>query len=227
MRIGAVLLAAGGSKRFGGVRPKQFLKLNGRPVFSLSLKTFLKTPSVTEIVLVLPKDVILSGAKNLRSFGLRPQDGRLKTVPGGDFRGDSVRRGVQALSRRLDVVLIHDTARPMVTREVIKEVARTAFSKGVALAAWPLPDTLKWASGNGRVRKTVPRKNLWLAQTPQGFRADIARKCLLKPSRTATDDVELAERAGRAVYLVEGAPTNMKVTYPHDLKICEAILHKK
>jgi 2-C-methyl-D-erythritol 4-phosphate cytidylyltransferase len=131
---------------------------------------------------------------------------------------------VRALSLDLDVILVHDTARPLVSRSIIERVARAASKKGAALAAWPLPDTLKSADKAGRVLKTIPRKNLWLAQTPQGFRRDVAMDCLLKPSSTATDDVELAERKGYRVVLVQGAPTNMKVTYPHDFSICEAIL---
>jgi 2-C-methyl-D-erythritol 4-phosphate cytidylyltransferase len=73
------------------------------------------------------------------------------------------------------------------------------------------------------VEKTVPRAGLWLAQTPQGFRRDVALKCLLKPSKNATDDAELAERRGYKVALVEGAATNMKVTYPADLKLCRLL----
>jgi 2-C-methyl-D-erythritol 4-phosphate cytidylyltransferase len=218
MKVGAVLLAAGASRRFGGSRPKQFLTLKGGPLFLFSLSAFLRVPSVKEIVVVVPKNF---------SSSKIPRDKKIKTVPGGSFRGESVRNGVKALSANIDVVLVHDTARPLVSRDIIERVARAAHKKGAALAAWPLPDTLKWADAGARVKKTIPRKNLWLAQTPQGFRRRVALDCLLKPSATATDDAELAERKGVRVQLVEGAPTNMKVTYPHDFAICEAILHEK
>jgi 2-C-methyl-D-erythritol 4-phosphate cytidylyltransferase len=112
----------------------------------------------------------------------------------------------------------------LITRDIVERVAQAALKHGAALAAWPLPDTLKWAAANERVKKTVPIKNLWLAQTPQGFKRAVALKCLLKPSRSATDDVELAQRRGVRVQLVKGAPTNIKVTYPHDLDLCRALL---
>ncbi len=232
MKVGAVLLAAGSSRRFGGARPKQFLKLNGRPLLIHSLQTFLKTPSVKEVVVVIANEVKQSQevvrllARLRRASRYAPRND-VKVTFGGDYRGASVRNGVLALSKNVDVILVHDTARPLVTRPIIEAVARMAHKKGAALAAWPLPDTLKWAGTDARVKKTIPRKDLWLAQTPQGFRRDVALACLLKPSPTATDDAELAERKGRTVYVVKGAPTNMKVTTPHDFSICEAILHEK
>jgi 2-C-methyl-D-erythritol 4-phosphate cytidylyltransferase len=220
MRTGVVLLAAGSGRRFGRARPKQFMTLNREPLFMNSFRVFEKIPSVKEIAVVSrPSDL-----KTVARWTRRSRKNlTVRMIAGGEFRGASVRNGVKALAANLQVVLVHDTARPLVTREIVRRVEKAAFKTGVALAAWPLNDTLKLASAQGRVRKTVPRKNLWLAQTPQGFRRDIALKCLLHPSPSATDDVELAQRKGYPVQVVEGSATNMKVTYPADLKICQAL----
>jgi 2-C-methyl-D-erythritol 4-phosphate cytidylyltransferase/2-C-methyl-D-erythritol 2,4-cyclodiphosphate synthase len=110
-----------------------------------------------------------------------------------------------------------------VSSKIISEVAVASYKMGAALAAWPLPDTLKKGKGQ-LVERTIPRKDLWLAQTPQGFRFALAKKYLLHPSRTATDDVELAQRKGQKVALVLGSPINMKVTYPSDLSLCQKLI---
>lgn len=223
MPTGVVLLAAGTGRRLGGKKPKQFLVLEGEPLFLKPLRTFLKHPSVREIVVVCSR---------AHETVVKHWIDRLKTrlsirlAKGGGYRGESVRNGVRALSSRMDVVLVHDSARPLITIEMIRRVEAAARKTGVALAAWPLADTLKSSTKNNSVKKTIPRRGLWLAQTPQGFRRDIALECLLKPSRSATDDVELAERKGYRVRLVAGGPTNMKVTYPMDLKLCRLLSEK-
>lgn len=186
-----------------------------------SVRAFAKRPTVREIVVVTPPAYI---KKVQRWVGLLSRKKNISTVPGGPFRGASVCNGVLALSSRVDVVLVHDAARPLVTPAIIERVEKAAWKNGAALAAWPLADTLKQAAPSGFVKKTIPRKNLWLAQTPQGFRRDIALKCLCDPSPAATDDVELAERKGYRVRLVEGGPSNFKVTYRHDLPTLRALV---
>jgi 2-C-methyl-D-erythritol 4-phosphate cytidylyltransferase len=107
--------------------------------------------------------------------------------------------------------------------DIVRRVISTTQKRGVALAAWPLSDTLKLTGKAGRVKKTVSRDQFWCAQTPQGFRRAIAEKCLLHPSPTATDDAELAERRGFPVSVVVGSPTNIKVTFPRDLEIAKVL----
>jgi 2-C-methyl-D-erythritol 4-phosphate cytidylyltransferase len=102
-------------------------------------------------------------------------------------------------------------------------VARAARRTGAALAAWPVPDTIK-ASRGKRVRRTVPRDGLWLAQTPQGFRRDVADRLFRRPTRSLTDDVQLAERAGVPVELVPASSMNFKVTLPEDFALCRRLL---
>lgn len=244
MRSGVVLLAAGAGRRLGARKPKQFLSLNGRPLFMTPLAVFAAMPSVKDIVVVCSSE----GRKAVESSVRRLKTKKpVAVVLGGAIRGESVRNGVKALSTDIDVVLVHDSARPLVTADIVRRVETAAKKTGAALAAWPLADTLKLAlqgtggqarrsfGGQARrsfgeqtrqisfVKKTIPRKNLWLAQTPQGFRRDVALKCLLKPSASATDDVELAQRKGFKVAIVDGAADNFKVTYPMDLKLCRLL----
>jgi 2-C-methyl-D-erythritol 4-phosphate cytidylyltransferase len=218
-----VLVAAGSGRRFGAARPKQFLPLMGKPLLYWPLRAFQKTPSVREVVLVLSSDSLDWG----RRFVRREKLHKVKAVvAGGAERADSVRNGVAAASPDADVVLIHDAARALVTPDIISRVAEAARRSGAALAAWPVPDTLKLARGGAapRVRRTMPRDGVWLAQTPQGFRRDVARKLYAKRAPAATDDVQLAERAGVPVALVAAAPSNFKVTRPEDFDLCRALL---
>jgi 2-C-methyl-D-erythritol 4-phosphate cytidylyltransferase len=217
MRSAVVLLAAGSGRRVAGKTAKQFLPVNGEPLFMKSVRVFAAHPSVKEVVIVCQSRHhrrVLSALRRIKFSG------EWKVVEGGDYRGASVRNGVGSVTTNPDVILIHDTARPFTTSSMIARVERAALKHGAALAAWPLPDTLKLTDGAGRVRKTIPRKNLWLAQTPQAFKFSVAQKCLLTPSPSATDDTELAERRGQRVHVIEGSATNFKVTYPADLELC-------
>ncbi len=157
-------------------------------------------------------------------------------VEGGRERADSVRRGLRAAPKDTSVVLIHDAARPLVSRDVVERVIAAARRTGAALAAWPVPDTLKESKGRrakgkrqktGRllVKRTISRHKLWLAQTPQGFRWPLAER-LMESGGSPTDDVQWAERAGHPVEMVLGSPRNFKVTVPEDFKFCEAILNE-
>jgi 2-C-methyl-D-erythritol 4-phosphate cytidylyltransferase len=229
MSVTVVLVAAGHGRRFGSNRPKQFKPLLGRPLLYWPLKTFENTPSVKSVVLVLSPDYVDWAPGFLRRSKLR----KVAVVAvGGRERADSVRAGVSAVPAGTSVVLVHDAARALVSRDVVERVIRAARRSGAALAAWPVPDTVKQAEGGRRkarafVGRTIPRKGLWLAQTPQGFRAGVAKQLFGGNGRPPlTDDVQLAERAGRRVELVLGSARNFKVTLPEDFKICEALLKR-
>lgn len=220
MNAAAVIVAAGAGRRFGGRRPKQFLLLAGKPLLYWSLRAFERTPTVRSIVLVVAPDFIKWAVSFLsRSKGRKP----VTVVAGGRERSDSVRNGILACGASADVILIHDAARPLVTPGVISRVAKAARRTGAALAAWPVPDTIKESRGK-RVRRTVPRDGLWLAQTPQGFRRDVAVRLFRRPTRALTDDVQWAERAGVPVELVSASPMNFKVTLPEDFVLCRRLL---
>ncbi|MCG3206206.1 MAG: 2-C-methyl-D-erythritol 4-phosphate cytidylyltransferase [Elusimicrobia bacterium] len=220
MSTGVILLAAGAGRRFGASKPKQFMTLGEEPLFMASLRVFLSLPSVREIVVVCHPNHQPFVHRWLNQLKTKK---RIGITRGGEIRGESVKNGFYALSTTHDVVLVHDSARALVTKDIVKRVELAAKKNGAALAAWPLADTLKSSTLNGRVKKTIPRAGLWLAQTPQGFKRSVAAQCLLKPSPHVTDDVELAERKGFPVTLVEGSATNFKVTYAKDLDLCRLL----
>lgn len=225
LNVSVVLLAAGAGRRFG--KQKQFLGLGRRPLFHWPLNTFHRVASVTDVVLVVPSDRVGWAQRYAARQGFKKVSA---VVAGGAQRADSVRRGLGALGKKFDVVLIHDSARALVTPDIVDRVAQAAHRCGAALAARPVADTIKVARAkNGRfyVRRTVSREGLWLAQTPQGLRRDVAERVASRLSATLTDDVQAAERLGIPVELVAGSAANFKVTVPEDFQLCRALFNDR
>jgi 2-C-methyl-D-erythritol 4-phosphate cytidylyltransferase len=218
-RAAAVVVAGGSGRRMGagGVR-KQYLELLGEPILLHALRPFLDHPAVHAVVAVLPADDAASPPAWLRDLPV-------SLVAGGAERGDSVCNGLEAVPRGIDLVLIHDGARPLVSREVIDRVLAAA-GEGGAVPGVRATDTLKEEDGGGRVERTLDRSRLWHAQTPQGFPLALIRE-LHRRARaegwSGTDDASLCERYGVPVRLVEGSPENLKVTRPLDLVVAEAL----
>jgi 2-C-methyl-D-erythritol 4-phosphate cytidylyltransferase/2-C-methyl-D-erythritol 2,4-cyclodiphosphate synthase len=148
-------------------------------------------------------------------------------VAGGDRRQDSVRLGASALSASVDVVLVHDAARPFASAPLIDRVLAGVAETGAAVPAIAVRDTVKRADAtSGRVAETIPRDHLWLAQTPQGFRRAVLDTALAQGERgvMATDEAMLAEQAGLPVAIVTGDEDNVKLTTPADLAAARARL---
>lgn len=223
MNISVVLLAAGAGRRFG--KQKQFLELGRRPLFHWPLSTFHRVATVTHVVWVVPSDRVAWA----KAYAVRHRFKKVSAVvAGGAQRADSVRRGLGALPDIYDVVLIHDSARALVTPDIVRRVAQAAERSGAALAARPVADTIKMARTKGQrhyVKRTIPREGLWLAQTPQGFRRDVAERVAPRLSSSLTDDVQAAERLGIPVELVAGTAANFKVTVPEDFEMCRALFN--
>ncbi|HZE97073.1 MAG TPA: 2-C-methyl-D-erythritol 4-phosphate cytidylyltransferase [Planctomycetota bacterium] len=218
-----ILAAAGEGKRLGSRLPKALVPLHGVPLFLHSLRTFAALRFVREIAVVLPPDWVDRIRKQL---GRRLETLKVTTlVPGGARRQDSVRIGLDATQS--PVVLVHDAARPMITRTAIAEVALAASRHGAAVLAHSAVDTIKIADSRGRVVSTPDRAQVWHAQTPQGIRRDVfVNAYKVNGRRDATDDVQLVERAGGKVVIVAGPPTNFKVTTPEDLARAGALLDR-
>ncbi len=214
-----VIPAAGESSRLPGRTRKSYRDLAGRPLLIRTLEAFRGLGFIREVVLLVhPRD--LEGVKRRWSQVLAS----LKVsciLPGGSSRAHSVALGVLATSASSRLVLVHDAARPLVTSAEVRAVAAAAWSKGAAILALPALETVKRVSRNGRILNTLPRNELWLAQTPQAFRRDwIAPACkrwLQEGMRSSpTDDAALLE-ASRPVWVVRGSGGNLKVTTPQDL----------
>jgi 2-C-methyl-D-erythritol 4-phosphate cytidylyltransferase len=221
-RAAVVVPAGGAGERMGGDRRKQYLELGGEPILLRSLRVFLDHPAFHWIVVALP-------AEDMASPPLFLPRG-VTVVAGGATRGDSVRFGLDAVPDSAAVILIHDAARPLVTRAVVDRVLAAA-AKGVgAVAAIPVADTLKRVDEDGRVVATVERSHLWQAQTPQGFPRDMIVDAYRRAGEdgvTGTDDAGLVERYGGRVVVVAGDPANLKVTRPEDLELAETLLARQ
>ena len=198
--------------------PKQFRTLGGRTLLDHALAPFDASARVGEIVVVLPADLVES-----RPSGLRALRTPLRVVPGGVRRQDSVASGVDAIGGDVDLVLIHDAARPFCTPALIDRTIDAAVETGAAVPALRATDTVKRATtrdGLILVGDTLPRERIHLAQTPQAFRIEVLRAAVAlgRSGVDATDEALLAERSGHPVRLVEGDPDNFKVTTPADLR---------
>jgi 2-C-methyl-D-erythritol 4-phosphate cytidylyltransferase len=145
--------------------------------------------------------------------------------PGGPRRRDSVRLGLEALGECRWVV-VHDGARPLVTAALIEAGLAAAAETGAAIAAVPLADTLKDVAEDGLIRRTLDRRNLWAAQTPQVFDYDLLREAHRLAEGDATDDAALVEALGRRVKVFPGSPRNLKVTTAADLALAQALAAK-
>lgn len=222
----AIIPSAGMGRRMGS-RKKNYLTLLGRPVLAHTLEAFEKSASIDSVVVVVPAgDETFCREEIVSKYGFKKV---AAVVAGGTERQDSVRNGIEAASPEASVIAVHDGARPLVTPEVIERVIAAAREHGAAIAAVPVKDTVKEASG-GFVRRTVPREDLLSVQTPQAFRAgvlNLAFKKALEDGFTGTDESSLVERTGVAVKAVEGSYENIKITTPEDMDFAECVLNKR
>jgi len=215
--------AAGSGRRYGAATPKQYLELAGRGVIEQALAPFLQDPRCVGVVIALDRDDTWFAALPAA------RDARVRCVHGGNRRCDSVRNALEAISGPDDSwVLVHDAARPCVTRaEVDDLLAACAHDAVGGLLAVPVADTLKRADESGRVLKSPPRDGLWRALTPQMFRLGLLRRALREAhaaGRDPTDEAQAVEWLGEAPRLVAGNAGNLKITTAADLKIAAALL---
>lgn len=220
MSVGVIIVAAGRGTRLGASVPKQLLDLGGRSVLRRSVDAFDRHPSVAALVVVLPAELVGDGPSVVGQTG-RP----CQFVAGGARRQDSVREGLRALPPGIDLVLVHDAARPFADAALIDRVIAAAGESGAAIPALAARDTVKRVDPDRHtVTATLPREEIWLAQTPQGFRRDVltAAVALGASGVDGTDEAMLAERAGHTVSVVPGDARNVKITTADDLASARA-----
>jgi len=218
MFVSALIAAGGRGVRFGGASPKQLLMLAGRPILQRSIDVFVSCDQVTEVIVALPADLASAPPAYLV--------GRSKPViivDGGERRRDSVARAFARRSDRAEVIVVHDAARPLVTDAVIRRTIAAAWESGAAIAALRAHDTVKRADAAGVITATLPREEIYLAQTPQAFRVAVLQDAL-HMTGDATDEAMLAEQAGHPVRVVDGDPRNLKITTPGDLAMAEHLV---
>jgi 2-C-methyl-D-erythritol 4-phosphate cytidylyltransferase len=219
--VGAVIVAAGESRRMGGI-DKIFAPLNGKPLITHSLELFSAFLPVDQIALVLsPRR--LAEAEKLISPRRWP---KLKALcPGGTRRQDSVLAGLQRLAP-CQWVIIHDGARPNIDAPLLQRGLDAALDTGAAIAAVPAKDTIKVVEKDSLVKETPPRERLWQVQTPQVFRYPVIMQAHQQLKNDFTDDGAMVEALGHPVKVFMGSYANLKVTTSEDLLILEVLMQK-
>ena len=215
--LGAVVVAAGTSRRMGGVN-KLFASVRGKPVVAWSVDTCERCSLVQQIALVLNDSDLARGQ------GLKERRGWSKVTlcSGGARRQDSVKAGLEQV-HNCKLVMIHDGARPFLTLDMIDRGLEAARNVGAAIAAVPIKDTVKVVANGQLVRETLPRERLWAAQTPQIFRFDMIARAYENLVAEITDDAAAVELSGNTVQLYMGDYRNIKVTTVQDLAVARVI----
>jgi 2-C-methyl-D-erythritol 4-phosphate cytidylyltransferase len=220
-RVGVAIPAAGSGTRMGGTR-KPFLELLGEPILLHSLRPFLAERRVVSLCVALAPEDAADPPTWLLELGPR-----VVVVTGGDTRGDSVSAAIAGLVGTIDVIAVHDAARPLVRGDVVSACVDLAATGIGALAGCPAVDTMKTVDSHRRIVETADRSVLWHAHTPQVFPADVLRAAYAGRDRSATDEAALVERLGNPVEMVDDGGLNLKVTRPGDVPLAEAILRAR
>jgi 2-C-methyl-D-erythritol 4-phosphate cytidylyltransferase len=220
--VGVVIVAAGAGTRTGSTELKQFRWVAGKPMLLHSVQRFQARPDVAMVVCVLPRAV----AGDPPPWLFQSDLDRLLLSVGGRERQESVANGLEDLPSEVEIVVVHDAARPLVTDATIDAVIQAARAGHGAIAALPVVDTLKEVDAAGRVLRTVDRARLWRAQTPQAFPRALlerAHEAARRDRVVATDEAALCERLGIPVVVVLGSERAMKITEEADFSRADAI----
>jgi 2-C-methyl-D-erythritol 4-phosphate cytidylyltransferase len=225
MKTEALIVSAGKGHRFMEGKKKQFHFLADKPILVHTLDQFEKCSLIHSILLVVGQEDMDYCLKEIvEKWQFRKIS---QIVPGGKQRQDSVKNGIDVLSKDTDIVVIHDGVRPFVTREMIEDSIRSAIRFQAVVFAMPVKETIKMIQPDGTVLKTLDRESLWQIQTPQTFRADVIREAYFKATEDGfrgTDDASLVERIGLKVHILPGTYTNIKITTPEDLILANLFL---
>ncbi len=220
MHVTAIIAAAGEGRRLGAAVPKQLLDVGGRTILERSISAFVGHGRVDDVIVVLPPAMVSVPPVWMKGTPAPA----VRIVAGGARRQDSVANAFDSVSPDSDVVLVHDAARPFVSADLISRAIDAAVEHGAAIVALPVRDTVKQVESRGAshvITGTIPRDAIYLAQTPQAFRRDVLRDAIAlgRSGVDATDEAMLAEQAGHAVHVVDGDPSNVKITTADDLEL--------
>ncbi len=221
--ISSVIVGAGKGTRFKGVIPKVFYKLNDKKIIEYSLEAFQKIDKINEIILVLPYEYINSGKckKLKRNFS------KLKCIiPGGKFREESVYNGLFNCSVQNKIVLIHDGARPLISRSLIEKVINNTKKYGACIPCYEIFGSIKTIRNNF-LEKTLGNDKFFIAQTPQGFNKGLLLSLMDKIKHVFgefQDESSILRHFGYSVRTIIGEPENIKITTKEDMKIAEKML---
>lgn len=225
--VTVILPAAGQGKRMNHVTNKVFIPLLNRPVLIHSVLAFSACPEVDNLVIAAARSEIAFVEKMLSGVaGIKPW----KVVAGGSERQYSIANALAVIPETVEVILVHDAARPLIKPRMISQMIAAAREFKAAGLAVPLKDTVKKVDKDCFVTETPARRSMWIMQTPQAFDATILRQAYTHAAQDGflgTDDASLVERLGIRVKLVEGSYSNVKITTPEDIIIAEALMKKR
>ena len=222
--VGVVVPAAGQGSRMGGLK-KPFVDLSGREVVAWAVAPFLARLDVSEVVIAVGAGG--GGPPGAPERGSLLRDDRVRFVTGGASRFESVWAGVRSLGPEIDVVAVHDGARPFPPGEVVDECIRISREGVGAVAAVPATDTIKIADEDQSVLETPPRGRMWYAQTPQVFPRAMLERAFRRCAEEGvqpTDDAQAVELDGGVVRLVRASTRNLKITFAEDVVVAEALI---
>jgi 2-C-methyl-D-erythritol 4-phosphate cytidylyltransferase len=228
MKADAVIVSAGKGHRFMEGRKKQFYSLAEKPILAHTLDKFETSPLIRSILLVVAQEDMDYCLKEIIEKYRYKKISQI--IPGGKRRQESVKNGIDALAKDVEIVVIHDGVRPFVTIEMVEESIRSAIRFGAIVFAMPVKETIKIAQPDGTVLKTLDRESLWQVQTPQTFQVNLIKEAHHKAKEDGfigTDDASLVERLGVKVHILPGSYTNIKITTPEDLILANLFLKMK
>ena len=221
-KITAVIPAAGSGKRFG--ENKQLKILGDRPLVFHTLKPFIDSELINEIVVVAPKNDVQQLSRELKSMISVKS---VMVVAGGNTRQKSVFNGLKAASDSSELICVHDAVRPFVTKELIEKAVNACSEHDGVIVAQSSTDTIKKVMDD-QIMETLPRETIWRAQTPQVFSKSALQEALKMAEDEniqGTDEASLLERIGYQVGFVEGSSLNIKITTEEDWVFAEAIFN--
>lgn len=227
MKVTAIIAAGGSGARMKDPGGKLFIELCGDPILALTIGAVGSSEIVDDIILTVPLDQIERVKTLVEKYSFKKVR---HIIEGGATRQDSVYNGIQVVSPDTDILIVHDGARPFITKEIILEAVSETRAYKAVIVGMPVKDTIKTVKDDRLVTNTLDRELLWQVQTPQVFDLALIKEAYERAKRMgikATDDARLVERLGEPVKMIQGSYENIKITTPEDITIAEAILRSR
>ena len=223
-RAAVIIPAAGSGSRMKSEVPKQYMLLRQKPMLVHTVLAFTRCSIINQIIIAVPQTHIVETKNLLQNHHITLD--AVTVIPGGRRRQDSVRAGLDVVDAAIDIVLVHDGARPFVSTDLIERCYHETVTSGAAIAAIQSRDTLKRETSNHFVESTLDREGIWQAQTPQAAQKKLLIKAFEENhDKDVTDESTLLEKANIPVRLVAGEQTNIKITTPEDLNLANVIMN--
>ncbi len=230
--IYGVILAGGKGTRMGNVeKPKQFMEIGGKPIIIHTIEKFIMNSEFESILVLSPKQWIKHTQDLIRKY--IPMDDRIKVIEGGVTRNDTIMNAISYIERmgRLNddtIIVTHDSVRPFVTHRILEENIKYAKEYGACDTVIPATDTIVESVDHQLISHIPDRSTMYQGQTPQSFKAkhlkDIYESLTVEEKEILTDACKILVIKGEHVHLVEGEESNIKITYPYDMRVAEALL---